>query len=302
MKDLTGCVFGKLTAIRPVGSNKCGQKLWECLCECGGSTVAASSSLLCGKTRSCGCLSHRVNDLTGKRFGQLTVICQTKKKTNSVNRSSYWLCRCDCGREIAVYANALISGNTKTCGNCSWGSYEFLPEYVMGHFVNGKTFLIDYADYKKVSGYRWWVDKSSGYFVTSIDGRITYLHHMLMPNKEGFVCDHINRNKMDNRRANLRYATLQQNSRNRSIGRNNTTGFIGVCWHVRKKKFVAAIKVNNRTINLGQFDTAEEAARVRDQAALLHFGRFASLNFRGESIETGDPQAGAVLYAADIAV
>lgn len=300
--DLTGRVFGMLTAIRPVGSNKCGQVLWECACECGGTAVSASSSLLRGTTRSCGCLVHKANDLTGRKFGKLTVIRRAEKKAGVRKRSARWLCKCDCGREKTIDANALVTGNTTTCGDCSWGAYELLPAYVAGHFEDGHTMLIDQSDYPLVSGYRWWVDKSSGYFVTSIDGRLVSLHRLLMPYQEGLVCDHINRDKHDNRRANLRYATPKQNSRNRSIARNNTTGFIGVCWHIRKQKYVAAVTVNNRTVNLGQFDSAEEAARVRDRAARFYFGRYASLNFRGETVENEDSQAGAAVYAADIAV
>lgn len=302
MIDLTNRVFGKLTVIRPVGSNKCGQKLWECTCECGNTTVTSSSNLIKGRTRSCGCLAHMVNDLTGRRFGKLTVLRQTEKKAGIKKRSAYWLCKCDCGREKAVDSNSLITGNTKTCGNCSWGTYEFTPDHVIGHFKNGETLLFDYTDYKLISGYRWWIDKGSGYFITNINGRLSYLHRMLMPDRENYVCDHINRDKHDNRRSNLRYATPQQNSRNRSIARNNTSGFIGVCWHIRQKKYVAAVKVDGRTINLGQFESAEEAARVRDEAALFYHGRFANLNFGGENSESEDSRTGAVLHASNIAV
>jgi len=302
MNDLTGRKFGKLTAIKPVGHNSCGQILWECACECGGTSVSASSNLLRGTTRSCGCLAHLVKDLTGRKFGKLTVIRQVEKKVETKNRCASWLCRCECGRETTVDSNALVTGNTKSCGDCSWGTYEFTADCVIGHFENDETFLLDFCDYHVVRGYRWWVDKSSGYFVTNVNGRLAYLHRMLMPDCVGLICDHINRDKHDNRRVNLRYATPKENSRNRSLARNNTSGYIGVSWHIRQKKWVAAIKADNRAINLGSFDTAEEAARARDKAALLCHGDFAHLNFGGDQNETRDTRSGEELYAADIAV
>lgn len=302
MIDLTGRVFGKLTVVRAVGSNKCGQKLWECTCECGGTTVSAASSLLRGTSRSCGCLAHPIKDMIGQKFGKLTVIDRAEKKPGSKKRAAWWLCRCDCGRETTVDGSSLRSGNTQSCGDCSWGSYEFTASGVIGHFADDTVMQIDYSDYPQVRKHRWWIDRSSGYFITSIDSHLIALHNFLMPAPEGMVCDHINRDKHDNRRRNLRYATPQENSRNRSKARNNTTGFIGVCWHIRKKKYVAQIKVDNRTINLGCFDSAEEAARVRDRAALFYFGEFASLNFGGDGNGAADTQAGAGLYAANIAV
>ena len=59
-KDLTGKRFGRLTAIKPVGKNKCGNTLWLCRCECGGTAVCINSNLTRGNSKSCGCLITKV--------------------------------------------------------------------------------------------------------------------------------------------------------------------------------------------------------------------------------------------------
>lgn len=118
--DLTGQRFGKLTVIERVPSHN-GHARWKCLCDCGNYTEALSHNLKSGNKVSCGCASHpgslgkspsNFNDLTGKRFGRLTVIKRATPKGQKVR----WLCRCDCGSIKDVGAFELTSGNTKSCG------------------------------------------------------------------------------------------------------------------------------------------------------------------------------------------
>ena len=300
--DLTGQKFGMLTAIRIVGSTKTGQKLWECKCDCGNTTTVISTNLNRDHTRSCGCENHRAKDITGQKFGKLLVIQLVKEKANTKKRSARWLCHCDCGRETVVDANALRTGNTSSCGDCSWGWYDTTGDYVIGHFEDGATMLIDHEDYEMVRQHRWWVEKNTGYFMTNINGKCIHLHRMLMPDQDGVVCDHINRNKCDNRRSNLRYATPKENSRNRSKAKNNTTGYIGVYWHIRKMMYTAQVTTDGKIHNLGYFATAEEAARARDKAARFFYGEFANLNFKEGENESGNSGVGKAVHASDIAI
>jgi hypothetical protein len=87
--------------------------------------------------------------------------------------------------------------------------------------------------------------------------------------------DHINRVKTDNRIANLREATRNQNNRNVGIKRSNKTGFKGVIFHSQSKhKFVAQITVNGKTRYLGIFDTPEEAHAAYVAASEEHHGEY----------------------------
>lgn len=108
--DITGQKFGRLTAIRYLGTE--GRKAkWLCRCDCGNISEVTSNNLRRGGTKSCGCLkdeNHKRRDLTGQRFGRLVAIRPAGPRK--------WLCRCDCGTETTVFTGALTSGGTRSCG------------------------------------------------------------------------------------------------------------------------------------------------------------------------------------------
>lgn len=97
------------------------------------------------------------------------------------------------------------------------------------------------------------------------------MHHNSVPG----LLDHENRNPTDDRIENLRPATNSQNSANCRIGKNNTSGVKGVSWHIRDRKWRAAIIVNGKNIHLGYFDSADAAHQAYCAAAKNHFGDYA---------------------------
>jgi hypothetical protein len=138
--------------------------------------------------------------------------------------------------------------------------------------------LVDLADLS-VLGEHIWHRTTKGYAATWLDAhtRSVRVHQFLLP--DGQV-DHRNRDRLDNRRMNLRYATHAQNSANRARLSNNTSGFKGV--HALGGKWCARAGAGGARKYLGWFDTPEDAARAYDAAMLEAHGEFAVLNFPAE--------------------
>jgi hypothetical protein len=90
--------------------------------------------------------------------------------------------------------------------------------------------------------------------------------------------DHINKNRLDNRKKNLRFCTRSENLYNKTTNKNNTSGYKGVVWDNQRRKWCASISIERRRINLGFFQNKEEAAKVYNEAALKYHGEFASVN------------------------
>ncbi|MDR3541439.1 MAG: HNH endonuclease [Desulfosporosinus sp.] len=149
--------------------------------------------------------------------------------------------------------------------------------HVIGVFPDRTEFLIDVEDYEKVKLYTWYKN-IDGYAVTRRDGKTTRLHRLLMEVPDYLQVDHINRNKCDNRRSNLRFATNKENARNVGLQKNSSTGVKGVNYDARINKFRARIRVDGRLIHLGHFSNLIDASGAYDRAALHYFGEFAFLN------------------------
>lgn len=144
-----------------------------------------------------------------------------------------------------------------------------------------KSILVDDCDYTRVMEIPWHINQK-GYVVYSPDGGETYLrlHNFVLglPNSSGV--DHLDRNKLNNCRFNLRIVANSIQGQNRNIFKNNTSGYTGVSGRQRRNKYVycAYIKVNYKQITLGDFPTAEAAARAYNKAAITYFGKDAKLN------------------------
>lgn len=145
---------------------------------------------------------------------------------------------------------------------------------------NGQYALVDDEDYEKLSQYKWHVNKN-GYIQRSIylgGGRKNKkykgekLHHLILIPKhdEGLYIDHINRNKLDNRKENLRYCTHAENCRNRQVRADNKTGVKGVNKMHNCNRWRVRIQVNGKRKHIGLFEKLEDAMEAYKNASMKY--------------------------------
>lgn len=149
--------------------------------------------------------------------------------------------------------------------------------------VNKYT-IIDNEDYEWLKESNWFIG-GGGYAVKNFtkkknpreSGTSRLMHRLIINPEESELTDHINGNRLDNRKSNLRLCTGWQNAMN-TRSNSNSTGFKGVRYIKNRGRYAARITYNYKEIYLGYYKTAIEAADSYNKAALLYFGEFAHLN------------------------
>jgi hypothetical protein len=136
-------------------------------------------------------------------------------------------------------------------------------------------FIVDDCIYHHLIKYQWSI--SHGYITNSNIGSI-HRYIMKVDDKTLFV-DHINNNKLDNRKHNLRITTCSQNAKNKSSAIGSSSKYIGVSYFKINNKWRANIKINGKYKHLGLFANEIDAAKCRDLATKKYFGEFGNLNF-----------------------
>lgn len=245
-------------------------------------------------------------DLTGQRFGRLTVIrlAEGHRKPNGtmVRR---WVCKCDCGNECIVSVGNLKNGSTKSCGclrkevskelstnsyfrdtgklNKRYNTFDLSGLCGVGYTRKGEKYYFDLEDYQIIKDYCWYLN-DNGYLIASLpnSNKKIRFHRLILSDElnknEEQLVDHINHNKLDNRKQNLRLVNYQKNAMNMKIKTTNTSGVTGVIFDNNRQKWVASIMVDYKTIFLGRFPTFKEAFNARKKAEEKYFGEYSYNN------------------------
>lgn len=189
---------------------------------------------------------------------------------------------------------ALLFSKQRTAIHGNAQSFDKIRKNVNSSFLLGdgmkeiqlnKGFVTQVSDedYEYLNQWKWRISTKRRAIRTK--GKITiYMHRVIMNAPDGMEVDHIDRTPLNNQRENLRLCTRSENTKNYTIPKTNTSGFMGVSLKKPSSRLAAYICVKGRLTHLGYFDTAEEAAHVRDCAYVKYYGKFARLNFPEEWI------------------
>ena len=241
----------------------------------------------------------KIDDKTGRRYGRLVVLRMYEIRQNSKGRNKvYWLCKCDCGNEKAILAQSLSSGSTKSCG-CyrneqvakSKSNKMSEPNGTDRIEINGNIAYImltgtkdrmicDVDDLDKLRNSTW-SKNAKGYAKCrkKVNGksRTILAHRIIMNAKDGQIVDHINRNRLDNRKSNLRFVDLKANRINSELRPENKSGYAGVA--KQKKSWIAKIMIDGKFKTIGHYKTKEDAITARRKAEKEIYGIYSNNNY-----------------------
>lgn len=260
-RDLTGLRIGKLTVLKPTDQRIRSAVVWRCRCDCGNEILVESRRLKPGVVYSCGCeLSpdeavRERKDLTGLRFGKLTVLGKSGNKAKDGN--PLWLCQCECGRKIETTKRRLLTGNTRNCG-C--GKKPPLKDWVGKRF--GMLTVMSYVG--KENGFHLWHCRCDC-------GKEVDVRQSNLQNGWTKSCGCLR-----DPGKNLHYTdgTCLEMLRPEVTYKTNTSGVKGVYFNRKRGKWIAQIMFRQKCYYLGGYDQIEDAAEARAEAEKNIFGNF----------------------------
>lgn len=147
--------------------------------------------------------------------------------------------------------------------------------------TRGMVAIVDDDWYEMLSLVKWAASKRGYARRSSTYNGNNYcepMHRVILDAPRSIAVDHINNNRLDNRRSNLRFSDAKGNNGNQSIRVGGTSKFKGVHFSPAKNRWIAQISRDGRRIHIGTFTSEDEAAIAYNLAALAHFGDFAKLN------------------------
>ena len=232
-------------------------------------------------------------NLTGKTFGRWKVIKQAEDcvRKNGVHEAR-WLCECSCQQHTKriVRQYNLKNGHSQSCGclmkeinaemHLKKNEIKEVDGYCIGYTEKGEEFWFDKEDKSLVEQYYWSYDNKGYLSACDENKRHIRLHRLVMGVTDySTKVDHkrhppLPENQYDNRKQNLRISTNQENCRNTSLGKNNTSGVKGVSYSKKKGKWRAYITVDQKQISLGYFLDKNMAIKARKDAEILYFGEY----------------------------
>lgn len=205
-----------------------------------------------------------MNDYIGKKYGKLTII---KHEFTDKYYNKHYLCKCECGNTKIISLSNLKAGKTKSCG-CNYkiilgnlrkklNNYCIKDKFVIGYTTNNnKEFYVDLEDYIKVRNISWY-EAQNGYIAHKDSGKkVIFMHRFILNAPKDKIVDHINHNRKDNRKSNLRLVNYKLNNLNR------TKKPKGISKYKVGKNEYFKVQLNGYR---GNYKTYNEAKKIRDE-------------------------------------
>lgn len=162
--------------------------------------------------------------------------------------------------------------------------------------IETRKAIVDLDDFERLAPYSWRLLRGYAKSQKQVNRQITRfsMHRLVLPPTPPLQVDHINGDRLDNRKENLRLVTSRENTLNvQGLRSTNSTGYRGVSRNTVRgsveKPWAAHIGYDNKKYTLGVYAEIEDAARAYDRAAIKHHGAFAKTNFYyGEQVGGSD--------------
>lgn len=215
--------------------------------------------------------THVRQSLVGKKYGALTVLEQVDDNVAPNGaRSVRYLCQCDCGNKTIAWAVYLKTGRKTSCGcqtkpsRKKYNQYFFDGDVAVVRLDNANVPMICDKDvWEKECDHYWYLSKAIGYACSYHDGNFATFHSRVIDCPKGMVRDHINQDKLDNRRQNLRIVTYSENNRNKK----HVPGKYGIpgLYKAPKGNFYLKVFVEDHYETMGGFVTLEDAREAYEE-------------------------------------
>lgn len=255
-----------------------------CRCDCGTERYVLERSLLYGGSVSCGCLRKEraleanSPDLTGRQFGELTVI---RKVENTKHNSTQWLCKCSCGTDYVVQGSLLMTGKRTRCpSKVHEKNYAYVD--ITGQRFGRLVALYPSRRYDKSGSVVWHCQCDCG---NEVD--VPY-NSLIYANQKSCGCQKKEHDQKLKTFLTHVAGTSVDMLKSKKVPTDNTTGYKGV--YLIRGKYVAKIVFQKKQYFLGTYEKIEDAAEARKEAEEVLFDGVAEHYWKWKERADADPE------------
>ncbi len=282
--NIAGQKIGRWTVMDDCTFSASGERKWLCRCECGTERYVLERTLKYGGSQSCGCMRKERaaetngHDLTGKMFGELTVL--PREKDQPKNGGIRWHCVCSCGNTYDVSGTLLVTGRRSHCTDVSH-ERKYASSDITGRKFERLTALYP-TEKRDAKGFVIWHCRCT----CGNEVEVSY-NQLMYSNMKSCGCQKKEHDgKLNGFLIHIDGTSLDMINSSK-IPADNTTGYRGV--YFIRGKYVAKIVFQKKAYYLGTYETAEEAAQVRKEAEEILFRQTVEYYQRWKAIAEADP-------------